>query len=102
MTSDEIVIVERMHKRPFGSGKRALLQGPPGDIERHQNEPRAERLHALDLRSGRRLDGDDRARHARSSRRVRDALARIARADGPHPACTLGCGQQSHGIGGTP
>ena len=34
MTGDEIVIVERMHKRSFGSGKRTILERFPGDIVR--------------------------------------------------------------------
>jgi len=63
---------------PETPGYERSIERLPGDAIRHEHERRAQRAHALELRGGRRLDRDDRARHARGPRRVCDTLTGVA------------------------
>ncbi len=99
MTSYKVLIVEWMDERSLDAGIRAVIERLPGDRIRHEHELRAQRAHALELRGGRRLDRDDRARHARSPRRVCDTLTGIAGADRPDAAPPLDIGQECNSVG---
>ncbi len=100
VTGDEVVIVERVHKRSFGSRIRTLLERLPCDIVWNRDELCAERPHPVDLGFRRRLDYDNGARHTCLSRRVGDALSCISRADRPHAALALRFGEHRHRVGG--
>ena len=100
VTGDELVIVERVHERPFHARKRTRVQRLPGHVVRHGNERRAERPHPVDLRCRRGLDRDDGARHAGLSRRVGDALPGVSGADRPDATRALRLREHGHGVGG--
>ena len=89
-----------MDEGPLDAFDGALVHRPPGDVERHFDDARAEIAHPFDLRLGRGVDRDDRARNAVLARGVRDALPRISGADGPHPFRPLLRREHGHGIGG--
>ncbi len=100
MSRDEVVIVEWMDERPGDSRIRSVFERLPCDLIWHEHELCPQRAHAVELRGGRRLDGDDGARHARGARGVRDTLTGIAGADRPDAAPALGVGQQRDRVGG--
>ena len=102
MARDEIMIVERVHEGSFRSRKRAIVERFPGDLVRHRNELCAKRAHPLDFRRWRRLYDHDRARHARLSRGICDALSGISRTDRPDTPLALGLRQHRHGVGRAP
>ena len=88
-------------KVPSTPGHRTLLQRLPGDRVRHEDEPRTEGSHPLDLGSRRGLDRHDRTGNARLTRRIGNALPGIARTDGPDAAPALGLREHRNRVGGT-
>ena len=99
MTRDEVVIVKRMHKGAFCSGKRTLLERFPGHVVRRRNQFRAEGSHSFHLRRGRGLDDHNRAWHACLSRCISDALPGIPGTDCPDATFALGFREHRHGVG---
>ena len=99
MPGDEVVVVEGMDERAVGAFVGAVLERLPRDVDtaRESASRRARACAAASRR--RRLDRDDRARHAGLTRRVRNALARVAGADRPHAAPAFGLRQHQYGIG---
>src|SRR5437762_5070254 len=74
----------------------------PSIIERHRNEFGTKCAHSLHLRRRCRLYHDDRAWHARLTRRVGHTLPGVPGANRPDSAAAFRFRQHRHGIGRTP
>src|ERR1051325_8018190 len=68
VAGDEVMIVERMDERALDAGIGALFHRVPAGVERRLHPRRAEVAHPLDLRLGRGLDHQHRARNPRLAR----------------------------------
>ena len=101
VAGDEVLVVERMHERSGHAGIGAITEGAPRRLVGHRYKSRPEGAHSIDLCGRRRLDRDDRARDARQSGGVGDALAGVAGTDCPHSQLSFGLREHRYGIDGT-
>jgi len=83
---------------PTYTGERAFLERLPRDVVGNEKKFGAERAHSFKFRFRRCFDRDDRARNARLSRSVRDALSCISRTDRPYTALALRIGEQRYRV----